>query len=124
MDTTIREGQIIPAYSHIAKFFLNVFSVYVGGLTAQMIKFDMKFEVKEKSEEGTSALIFHTVGKEWNPATSFSCSLIKCSDGDLVIHFPVYSQDQYLFSREEVFLPTNGTYIIILQHINACVSLT
>merc|ERR1712098_286492 len=55
-ETTIREGQIIPACSPIQVFFF-----------AMNFEFDVKFEVEEL-QNGTSALVFHEVGKRGNTA--------------------------------------------------------
>ena len=92
-ETTIREGQIIPACSRTQVFFCT-----------EDFKFDVKFKVEEL-EEGTSALVFHEVGKRGNTTTS----LIKSSDGDLVVYIPVLSKDKNILSDEIVLLPANGT---------------
>merc|ERR1719158_947009 len=90
-ETTIREGQIIPACSRTQVFFCT-----------EDFKFDVKFKV-EDLEEGTSALVFHEVGKRGNTTTS----LIKSSDGNLVVYIPVLSKDQNILSDEIIFLPAN-----------------
>ena len=60
LDTTIREGQVVPAGSQIQNFFSEV----TGNL--RLLKFDMRLEVHE-SQDGTNALVFHTVGKGGTP---------------------------------------------------------
>ena len=113
-DTTIREGQIIPAGSQIHDFFSEVIGQIIpAGFEIQdvteLFEFDMKFEVEE-SQDGTFALVFHSVGNGGIPGTSFSSRFIKSIDGTLVLHIPtdVFRKDQFIFTGEEAYWPTNG----------------
>ena len=65
------------------------------------------FEVEE-SQDGTCALVFHSVGKGGIPGTSFRSRFVKSIDGTLVLHIPTDVKDQFIFTGEEAYWPTNG----------------
>ena len=98
---TIRESQIVPvpAGSRIQDVLIDVL------VNAWPLNFDMLMEVGIDLEDGTSTLLFHTVGKGGTPITPFG-SIVRSSDGCVqVVDVPTGECD--------VFLPTSGTYIKI-----------